>query len=179
MSRAHRHDATGIEKKKLWSEEYRRKVLIPEEVARFSDQLHADGVKIVTLNGSFDLLHAGHMQIIYEASLQGDALMVALNSDSSIRAYKGPTRPIIPLQYRMEMMAALEFVDYVTWFDETDPLRILAEIKPDVHVNGAEYGENCIEADIVKKYGGRIHIVNLIPGLSTSSILKKIQSLHG
>ena len=105
--------------------------------------------------------------------------MVALNSDSSIRAYKGPTRPIIPLQYRMEMMAALEFVDYVTWFDETDPLRILAEIKPDVHVNGAEYGENCIEADIVKKYGGKIHIVNLIPGLSTSSILKKIQSLHG
>jgi rfaE bifunctional protein nucleotidyltransferase chain/domain len=177
MHRSHKNDATGIEKKKLWSEEYRRKVLIPEDVARISDLLHSDGVKITTLNGSFDLLHAGHMQIIYEASLQGDVLMVALNSDKSIREYKGPTRPIIPLQYRMEMMAALEFVDYVTWFDETDPLRILAEIKPDVHVNGAEYGENCIEADIVKKYGGKIHIVNLIPGLSTSSILKKIQSL--
>lgn len=176
-SRSHRHDAPGVEKHKLWSEEYRRKVIIPEELTQFCDQLHGNSVKITTINGSFDLLHAGHLQIIYEASLQGDVLMVALNSDNSIKAYKGPSRPILPLHYRMQMMAALEFVDYVTWFDETDPLRILGEIKPDVHVNGAEYGENCIEATIVKKYGGRIHIVNLIPGLSTSTIMKKIQSL--
>jgi rfaE bifunctional protein nucleotidyltransferase chain/domain len=177
MTRSHKNAATGIEKKVRWSEEYRRKVVVPEDVERLCDLLRSDGKKITTLNGSFDLLHAGHLQIIYEASLQGDVLMVALNSDASIRNYKGPTRPIIPLQYRMEMMAALEFVDYITWFEETDPLRILAEIKPDVHVNGAEYGENCIEADIVKKFGGRIHIVNLVPGLSTTSILKKIQSL--
>lgn len=75
-------------------------------------------------------------------------------------------------------MAALEFVDYVTWFDETDPRRILSEIKPDVHVNGAEYGENCIEAPTVKQHGGTIHIVQLIPGLSTSHIIKKIISLE-
>ncbi len=72
------------------------------------------------------------------------------------------------------MMAALEMVDYVTWFDETDPRQILSRIKPDVHVNGAEYGENCIEAETVRSYGGKIHIVGLVPGLSTSQIIKKI-----
>jgi len=71
------------------------------------------------------------------------------------------------------MMAALGFVDYVTWFDETDPCTILAKIKPHVHVNGAEYGENCIESDTVQINGGKIHIVQLVPGLSTSQILKK------
>jgi D-glycero-beta-D-manno-heptose 1-phosphate adenylyltransferase len=76
-------------------------------------------------------------------------------------------------------MAALEFVDYVTWFDETDPRKILSLIKPDVHVNGAEYGENCLEAETVKALGGRIHIVELVPGLSTSQILQKIQGLQG
>jgi bifunctional ADP-heptose synthase (sugar kinase/adenylyltransferase) len=74
----------------------------------------------------------------------------------------------------MKLMAALEMVDYVTWFDETDPRQILSIIKPDVHVNGAEYGENCIEAEVVKAHGGKIHIVQLIPGMSTSQIIKKI-----
>lgn len=170
-------DATHTERKKFWSEEYRRKVVLPENVEKWADQLHEKGIKITTLNGSFDLLHAGHLQIIYEASLQGDVLMLALNTDSSIKEYKGPTRPIIPLQYRLEMMAALQFVDYVTWFSETDPRHILSQIKPEVHVNGSEYGENCIEADVVKKYGGKVHIVSLLPGLSTSAVLKKIQAL--
>jgi rfaE bifunctional protein nucleotidyltransferase chain/domain len=99
---------------------------------------------------------------------------MALNTDRSIKEYKSPLRPIIPLEYRYQMIAALEMVDHVTWFDETDPRKILARIRPDVHVNGAEYGENCIEADVVRSYGGRIHIVSLVPGLSTSQIIKKI-----
>jgi bifunctional ADP-heptose synthase (sugar kinase/adenylyltransferase) len=73
------------------------------------------------------------------------------------------------------MMAALEFVDYVTWFDETDPRALLSLIKPDVHANGSEYGENCIEAATVKEYGGRIHVVQLVPGLSTTQIIQKIK----
>ena len=88
-----------------------------------------------------------------------------------------PERPLIPLQHRLEMVAALEAVDYVTYFDETDPIKLLSVIKPDVHVNGSEYGKDCIEADTVRKYGGKIHVVSLVPGLSTSEIIKKIQSL--
>lgn len=160
-----------------WSEAYKEKLIDPKLLVKTVESLRDDGMTIATLNGSFDLMHAGHLQIIYEASQQADILIVALNSDASIQAYKSPDRPIIPLEYRLQLMAALEFVDYVTWFDETDPLRLLNDIRPNVHVNGAEYGENCIEADTVKRNGGRIHIVKLVPGLSTSMILKKIADL--
>ena len=131
--------------------------------------------KIVTLNGSFDLLHAGHLQIIYEASLQGDMLIIALNTDNSIKKYKSLSRPIIPLEYRLQMISALEFVDFVTYFDETTPIKLLDIIKPNIHVNGKEYGKNCIEEAIVKKNGGKLHIVDLIGDLSTSQIIKKIK----
>ncbi len=113
--------------------------------------------------------------MIFEASKQADVLIVALNTDSSIKRYKSPDRPIVPLENRMAMMAALEFVDYVTSFDETDPKIILEIIQPDVHVNGAEYGAECLEADVVKKAGGRIHIVDLIPGQSTTNLVEKIK----
>lgn len=160
---------------KLWSAAYQAKVIEPEFLSSKIEALKKSGKSIVTLNGSFDLMHAGHLQIIYEASLQGDILILALNTDSSIKRYKSPKRPIIPLQYRLQMMAALAFVDYVTWFDETDPRQLLTTIKPDIHVNGSEYGENCIEAETVKSHGGKIHIVQLVPSLSTSEIIRKIQ----
>lgn len=162
---------------KLWSHTFKNKLIPPEHLKEKIEAIRKEGKSIATLNGSFDLMHAGHLQIIFEASQVADILIVALNSDASIRAYKSPDRPIIPLEYRLQMMAALEFVDYVTHFDETTPVRILGEIKPNVHVNGAEYGENCIEAPVVKQHGGKIHIVQLVPGLSTSQILKKINSL--
>jgi rfaE bifunctional protein nucleotidyltransferase chain/domain len=161
-----------------WSEDCEKKYIHPDKLAKKIEELRRDKKTIATLNGSFDLMHAGHLQIIYEASKQADLLVVALNSDASIKQYKSPLRPIIPLEYRLQMMSALEFVDYVTWFEETDPLSLLEKIKPDVHVNGAEYGENCIEADVVKKHGGKIHIVQLIPGLSTTQILKKIAQIQ-
>ena len=81
------------------------------------------------------------------------------------------------MSYRLELMAALECVDYVTWFEETDPRALLAKIKPDVHVNGAEYGENCLEAEVVKRGGGRLFLVKRIPSLSTSGIIEKIRAL--
>lgn len=137
--------------------------------------LRKEGKTIATLNGSFDLLHAGHLEILNQGSAQADVFIVALNSDASIKGYKGPDRPIIPLFFRMQLMSALECVDYVTYFDETDPRNLLSLIKPDVHVNGSEYGENCIEADVVKANGGRIHIVSLVPGLSTSALIQKIK----
>lgn len=133
---------------------------------------------IATLNGSFDLLHAGHLQIIHEAKKQADYLIMALNTDDSIKRYKDPDRPIIPLKQRLEMVAALEVVDYVTWFDETDPCKVLSKIKPDVHVNGSEYGKDCLEAPTIERYGGKIHVVSLVPGFSTTQIIEKIKSLN-
>ncbi len=163
---------------KIWSVECKNKYITPLQIPQKISEIRQTNKKIATLNGSFDLLHAGHLQIIYEASQQADVLIVALNSDHSIKQYKSPLRPLIPLEYRLQMMSALAFVDYVTWFEETDPLALLKLIKPDVHVNGAEYGENCIEADTVKSNGGRIHVVQLVPGLSTTEILKKIAALQ-
>lgn len=162
----------------LWTEDYKKKLILPENLKESVKSLKKCGQTIATLNGSFDLLHAGHLHMIYSASQAADLLIVALNSDSSIQQYKSPDRPIIPLEYRLQMMAALGFVDYVTYFDETDPIRVLADIQPDVHVNGAEYGENCIEAETVKQYGGRIQIVDLVDGLSTTNIINKIASLE-
>lgn len=160
-----------------WLFHSRQKILNPHELEGKVTELRRAGKTIATLNGSFDLMHAGHLYILFEASRQADVLLVALNSDTSIRQYKSPDRPIIPLEYRMEMLTAIGFVDFVTWFDETDPRQILAKIKPDVHVNGIEYGPDCIEAETVRAGGGRIHLVNRIPGLATSTILNKIHQL--
>lgn len=161
----------------FWSERFKDKLIPPELISEKASQLHSAGKKITTLNGSFDLLHAGHLHILYEASKCGDVLIVALNSDSSIKQYKSSNRPLIPLEYRLQMMAALEFVTYVTWFDETTPLNLLSKIKPHVHANGSEYGEHCIEAETVHANGGKLHIIQLVPGLSTSEIIKKIRKL--
>lgn len=163
--------------KENWSTYCKNKRLEPEILENTVADLRKQGKTIATLNGSFDLMHAGHLHIIFEASKMGDVLIVALNTDNSIQKYKSPDRPIVPLEFRLQMMSALSFVDYVTWFDETDPKKILSMIKPDVHVNGAEYGMNCIEAETVKAHGGKVHIVELVPGLSTSQILSKIHRL--
>ncbi len=161
----------------LKTNNYLDKIIDPNHIVQLAEELRMQGKSIVTLNGSFDLLHAGHLYMIEQASLQGDCLIVALNSDASIKQYKSPTRPLITLKYRMQMMAALEFVDFVTSFEETDPCLFLEKVIPNVHVNGSEYGKDCIEAPIIAKLGARLHIVDLIPGLSTSQIIEKIKQL--
>lgn len=153
-----------------------KKWIDPEELEKKVASLRTEGLTLATLNGSFDLMHAGHLFILHEASKQADRLIVALNSDRSIQQYKSPKRPLIPLAHRLEMIAALEFVDYVTFFEETDPRAVLAKIKPDVHVNGAEYGEHCIEAPLIQAQGGRLHLVPRIPGLATSALIEKIRT---
>ena len=162
---------------KFWKEKACEKIIDPQRLEDLCRFLRKKGLSIATVNGSFDLMHAGHLHILYEGSKQADCLIVALNTDASIRSYKDLKRPIIPLEYRMEMIAALGFVSYVTWFDETTPCEILKIIKPDVHVNGAEYGINCVEADVVKTFGGHLHLVERIPGLSTTTLITKIQEL--
>ena len=156
---------------------YKQKILKKEKLEEKVKELKEQNKTIATLNGSFDLLHAGHLKIIFEASSLADVLIVALNSDDSIKKYKSEKRPIIPLEYRLEMMAALEFVDYVTFFDETNPIKILDIIKPDIHVNGVEYEKGCIEEEIIKKNGGTLHFVKLKDNFSTSLIINKIRKL--
>jgi rfaE bifunctional protein nucleotidyltransferase chain/domain len=160
------------------SEYLATKIVDPDDVEAWSKKMKAQGKTIALINGSFDLLHAGHLHILYEASKQADIFIVALNSDASIKKYKSPLRPIIPLEHRLKMMAAIGFVDFVTWFEETDPIQLIRKVRPNVHVNGSEYGANCIEADVVKEVGARLHIVELVPGLSTSQILKEIHAAH-
>jgi len=146
------------------------------ELAPLAATLRSKGQRIVTLNGAFDILHNGHLYMLNEARRQGDVLIVGLNSDASVRAYKGLGRPIVPERSRAAMLLALRTVDYVHVFDESDPIAFLAEVRPDVHVNGAEYGENCIEAETVRRGGGVIHLVRRIPGLSTSGLIEALTS---
>ena len=139
------------------------------------EQVRQEGLSLATLNGSFDLMHAGHLYMIHKGSLQADRLLVLLNSDESIRRYKSPLRPIVSLQYRLEMIAALEFVHLVSYFEETDPCAVLERVRPDVHVNGAEYGADCVEARAVAKMGARLHLVDRIPTLATTTLIEKIR----
>ncbi len=151
--------------------------LIPRRaLAELARTLRARGKRLVTVNGSFDLLHGGHLHILAEARRQGDVVIVGLNSDASVRSYKGPSRPIVPERRRAEMLLALRSVDYVHIFDEPDPRAFLLELRPDVHVNGSEYGENCIEAETVRSAGGTLHLVERLPGLSTSHLLSALPS---
>ncbi len=151
-----------------------KKIRTIGEIEEVVSRLRKGGETIVTCNGSFDLLHIGHIKFLQEAKKQGDILIVGLNSDFSIKKYKNRNRPIIPEQYRAETLAALGCVDYITIFSEKDPRELLSIIKPDVHANGEEYGENCIEADIIRKNGGRLHLVPLFEDFSTTNLIKKI-----
>ena len=114
--------------------------------------------------------------MLSEARRQGDVLIVGLNSDASVRAYKGDGRPIVPERSRAAMLLALRAVDFVHIFDESDPIAFLEQVRPDVHVNGAEYGENCIEGETVRRAGGVIHLVPRIQGLSTSGLIESLTS---
>ena len=145
-----------------------------EDLRGLSAALKASGKRVVTINGAFDVLHAGHLHILEEARRHGDVLVVGLNSDASVRGYKGPSRPIVGQEDRARLLLGLRCVDYVHVFDEADPIAFLEEVRPDVHVNGAEYGEECIEAPTVTKHGGRIHLVPRVGGLSTSGVVDKL-----
>lgn len=161
------------------------KIKSREEITEICEGLRKQGKKIVSTNGSFDLFHYGHVLFLQEAKKQGDVLIVGVNSDNSVREWKKhigykdwEKRPINNEKARSEILAALGCVDYVTIFNETDCLRFVESVKPNVHVNGSEYGENCIEAPIVKKYGGMVHIVKIVDGFSTSDIIRKITNIY-
>ena len=150
------------------------KIKSQEEIIDIVETLKKQGKKIVTYNGSFDILHLGHIKSLEEAKKQGDVLAVLLNSDSSINLYKGPGHPINSEKYRAEVLSAVNYVDYVVNFNEINPKEILKKIKPDVHCNGSDWGKNCIERQVVEEGGGRIHILKWQTGFSTSKLMQKI-----
>jgi D-beta-D-heptose 7-phosphate kinase/D-beta-D-heptose 1-phosphate adenosyltransferase len=160
----------------LQSRDARRGLVVRSGLPELSVSLKGMGKRIVTINGSFDLFHAGHLYILQQAREQGDVLIVGLNSDASVKRYKGSNRPLVPEAERADLLLGLRCVDYVHIFDEADPIAFLEAVRPDVHVNGAEYGENCIEASTVKEHGGRLHLVDRIRGLSTSALLDRIRA---
>ncbi len=136
------------------------------------------GKQIVFTNGCFDILHAGHVRYLTAARAEGDVLVVGLNSDASIRTIKGSSRPIISEAYRAEALAGLACVDYVIMFDEPDPHRLVMSLMPDVLVKGGDWAESeIVGADIVKKNGGRVVRVQMLPGISTTRIIEKIMAV--
>jgi|GEM_PF-496295 len=150
------------------------KIKSREEIIEIADRLRAAGYSIVTTNGAFDLLHIGHLKMLQEAKSLGDVLIVGVNSDRSIRRFKGPNRPINSERDRAEMLAALACTDYVTIFDELTPVPLLDAIKPRYHVNSPEHGYACIEKEVVLRHGGEIYISRLVEGLSTTTLIEKI-----
>lgn len=154
-----------------------RKVLSIAEAVAFVEHLRHTGKEVVFTNGVFDLLHPGHVRYLQDARREGDALIVAVNSDRSVRAVKGPARPVNPEGERAEVLAALACVDAVVVFDEDDPQQIISRLQPDVLVKGADWAENAIVGrETVELRGGRVVRIALADGYSSSAIIEKVRS---
>lgn len=137
-------------------------------------RIRSAGKTIVALCGSFDVLHYGHIQYLQKARAQGDILMVLLNSDHSVRLYKGPGRPINPLRKRAAVLSALECVDHVVVFNGINPLPEICALQPELYCNGADWGKGFLETETVLAYGGKIKLIHLSKGDSTSSLIRNL-----
>ena len=147
------------------------------EAEALVEQLRAAGKSIVFTNGVYDLLHPGHVRYLQAARALGDALIVGVNSDRSVRANKGPTRPINPEAERAEVIAAMDCVDAAVIFDEDTPHEIISRLQPDVLVKGADWAEDAIVGrDVVEARGGRVVRMPIEQGFSTTDLIAKIQA---
>jgi D-beta-D-heptose 7-phosphate kinase/D-beta-D-heptose 1-phosphate adenosyltransferase len=136
-----------------------------------------NGKIVVFTNGCFDLLHRGHIYLLREAKALGDLLVVAINSDSSVKAIKGPTRPILAETDRLELIASMEMVNYVLLFDEPDPYKIISVLHPNILVKGGDWpAEEVVGGDIVQANGGKVVVIPYLKGFSTTEIIAKIRS---
>ena len=151
-----------------------------KELKEIVNKLKKEGKKVVFTNGCFDILHLGHVKYLEEAKKLGDTLIVGVNSDKSVRILKGEGRPIMPEEERAEILAALECVDYVVIFYETNPENLIAQLKPDIHIKGGDYAMDEIpESKLVESLGGKTVILREIEGKSTSALIQKILRLYG
>jgi rfaE bifunctional protein nucleotidyltransferase chain/domain len=144
------------------------------------DRLKREGKRVIFTNGCFDILHAGHTRYLREAKKLGDVLVLALNSDSSVRSIKGEKRPIVPESERAEVVASLASVDYVTIFNELTPLELIEFLQPDVIVKGGDWAEkDIVGAEVVRRWGGRVAIMPEIEGASTTNVIEKVLQIYG
>ena len=143
------------------------------------EELRKKGKKIAFTNGCFDILHVGHVRYLREAKKTADVLVLALNSDSSVRSIKGEKRPLMNEKERAEIIAALEFIDFVTIFPELTPLELINYLKPDILIKGGDWPEEkVIGREEIKKWGGRVAIIPEVEGKSTTNIVEKIKKLY-
>jgi rfaE bifunctional protein nucleotidyltransferase chain/domain len=154
------------------------KIVSPAFLPVLCEELHRKGAHIVFTNGVFDLLHPGHIQYLDAGSKLGTHFIVALNTDESVRRIKGPLRPVMTLEEREEVLAALECIQFVTWFAEDTPAEIIRMVKPDFLVKGSDWQpEAIVGKDFVESYGARVLSIPFVAGYSTTSILQKISNL--
>lgn len=152
------------------------KVVQRGQLAEILKDARNQGRVVVSTNGCFDILHVGHIRILQQSRALGDLLVVGINSDESVKRLKGPTRPINNQADRAEVLAALGCVDFVTVFDEDTPVEFLHEAQPNIHVKGSDYKPSDLaETPVVESYGGRVEILALVPGRSTTSLVEKIR----
>ncbi|MGH7873590.1 MAG: D-glycero-beta-D-manno-heptose 1-phosphate adenylyltransferase [Candidatus Binatia bacterium] len=148
-----------------------------EELQIIASDARAAGQTVVFTNGCFDLLHRGHVYILRAAKSQGDILIVGINSDRSVQSIKGSTRPILPETDRIELIAAMEMVDYVVLFDAPDPYNLIVALKPSVLAKGGDWSaEKIIGADVVEREGGRVIVIPYLEGFSTTEIIERIRN---
>ena len=151
------------------------KIKTTQDLAKIVQGRQANGDKIVLTNGVFDLLHVGHARYLAEARALGDALIVAVNSDESVRGFKDPLRPIVPLAERMELLASLACVDYVAAFETRTPVPLIEQVRPLLYAKGGDYAlEDLPEAAVVIGYGGSVRILSLIAGRSTTTLIARV-----
>ena len=147
---------------------------------RILARLKSRGKIIVFTNGCFDILHVGHVRYLKKAKSLGDILVIGLNTDRSVKTLKGDKRPVVPEKERAEVLSALEFVDYVVFFDELDPLHLIEALKPDVLVKGADWAKDQIVGrEIVEKLGGRVVRVPMVAGASSTGLIEKVKKVYG
>ena len=159
------------------SSHLRAKVVSRTEAATLASRARASGQVVVFTNGVFDLLHPGHVRYLQAARREGDLLIVGLNSDRSVRAIKGPSRPINSQDERAEVLAALSAVDAVVIFDEPDPQQLIDALLPNILVKGADWpADGIVGRETVEAHGGRVIRIPLAPGHSSSAIIEKIQT---
>lgn len=157
-------------------EDYRSKIKSLEKAKKEIDRLKSERKRVVFTNGCFDILHPGHTRYLHAARQLGDHLVVAVNSDKSVRAIKGEGRPILSQDARMELLAALSFVDSVVIFEEDNPLKVIRYLTPNILVKGGDWKEEeIIGAHVVKNKGGEVVRIPYISGFSTTEILKKVK----
>lgn len=148
------------------------------QLKKIISRLKTKGKKIVFTNGCFDILHYGHVKYLEDAKRKGDILVVAINRDASVKRIKGTQRPIVNEMDRAKIICGLASVDYVVLFKEDTPLKVIKLIKPDILVKGADWNrDNIVGADFVLNYGGKVSMVNLVKGRSTTNLIKKIAKI--